>query len=66
MEKFWRDPDNMERAFTCTDTAGSGFEVVIDTKTAVGTSVREAVLYRQIASVPPGGRATFVYRSRHE
>lgn len=66
MEKFWRDPDNMDRAFTCTDTAGNGFQVVIDTNSAVGTSVREAVLYHQMASIPPGERATFVYRRHHE
>jgi hypothetical protein len=66
MDKFWEDPNNMERAFTCRDTETNGFEVLVDTNTTVGSSVREAILVRQIASIPPGGRAMFLYRREEE
>jgi hypothetical protein len=56
----------MERAFTCRDTETNGFEVLVDTNTTVGSSVREAILVRQIASIPPGGRAMFLYRREEE
>ena len=64
---FWENPSDVQRTFTCRDTATSGFEVIVDTSTVVGARVREVVLLHRIASDQnAGGPFVIPLRQRWE